>query len=301
MVGHFTAYKPAENPFIHIQIHVCVILANTVLELLDWCPVEIRKHVCVMFMNMGSLAIRNTRLTTQTNYYTTKLIVNIHRIVNMSNLVGITGYKRHGKDTVGDYLVNFHGYRKLAFADSLKKALSAIFKFNHNQLYGDLKETVDPFWNITPREAMQTIGTDLMRNLFRDDVWVKGLEREIMEIWKVDPSAKIIIPDVRFPNELEMVKRLGGCIVRVTRPSLLCSNEPNATPSTLALGCSASGEYDRLSKARNDLAPEQNVSFESHSSESHISSFVVDYDVANNGTIDDLYVNLYVHFFRIWR
>jgi hypothetical protein len=265
-----------------------------------------------MFMNMGSLAIRNTRLTTQTNYYTTKLIVNIHRIVNMSNLVGITGYKRHGKDTVGDYLVNFHGYRKLAFADSLKRALSAIFKFSHNQLYGDLKETVDPFWNITPREAMQTIGTDLMRNLFRDDVWVKGLEREIIEIWKVDPSAKIIIPDVRFPNELEMVKRLGGCIVRVTRPSLLCSND-------LALGRNTTGEYDRsrndlapgvplcpteydrLSKARNDLAPEQNVSFESHSSESHISSFVVDYDVANNGTIDDLYVNLYVHFFRIWR
>lgn len=194
----------------------------------------------------------------------------------MSNLVGITGYKRHGKDTVGDYLVNFHGYRKIAFADSLKTALSAIFKFNHEQLYGDLKETVDPFWNITPREAMQTIGTDLMRNQFRDDIWVKCLEREIVEIWKKDPTAKIIIPDVRFPNELDMVKRLGGCIVRVTRPFL----EQNTSD-----------------------APEQNTitAPELHSSESHISSFVVDYDVTNNGTIDDLYVNLYVHFFRIWR
>ena len=197
----------------------------------------------------------------------------------MSNLVGITGYKRHGKDTVGDYLVNFHGYRKIAFADSLKTALSAVFKFNHDQLYGDLKETVDPFWNITPREAMQKIGTDLMRNLFRDDIWVKCLEREIVEIWKKDPSAKLIIPDVRFPNELEMVKRLGGCMVRVTRPTL----EPTLSPE--------------------QNTPEQNASAipEQHSSESHISSFVVDYDVTNNGTIDDLYVNLYVHFFRIWR
>jgi len=45
------------------------------------------------------------------------------------NIIGITGYKRHGKDTLGDYLVKYHGYTKIAFADALKEACRNIFDF----------------------------------------------------------------------------------------------------------------------------------------------------------------------------
>lgn len=179
---------------------------------------------------------------------------------NIPNLIGVAGCKRQGKDTIGDYMVEHYGYTKIGFADSLKVALQAIFKFSDEQLYGDLKEITDDFWNLTPRNAMQTIGTDLMRNQFMDDVWVRCVERTITEAWKTTPFKKFVISDIRFPNEIDMVKRLSGKIIRITRPDLP------------------------------DLA-------ENHESESNIGSLVVDYDILNDGTIDELYkkVNCILH------
>ena len=47
----------------------------------------------------------------------------------MVNIIGITGSAHHGKDTYGDYLVKYHGYTKIGFADALKDACKSIFGF----------------------------------------------------------------------------------------------------------------------------------------------------------------------------
>jgi hypothetical protein len=62
------------------------------------------------------------------------------------DVVGITGFKRHGKDTTGDYLCEKYGFTKLAFADPLKEICKILFSFNEDQLYGGSKEVVDSFW-----------------------------------------------------------------------------------------------------------------------------------------------------------
>lgn len=135
------------------------------------------------------------------------------------------GYKaRSGKDTAGEYLQVHHKFHRTAFAYSLKEAARVIFHLTDAQLYGDLKEVVDPFWQDTPRNILQKLGTECLRNGYRADTWVKSVEW----IVKRDPSYKHIdgrpeedwvITDVRFPNEAQAVKSWGGFVVCVNRPS----------------------------------------------------------------------------------
>ncbi len=83
-------------------------------------------------------------------------------------LIGIVGRKRHGKDTIGDYLVANYDFDTSAFALDVKKICKALFDFNNDQLYGDLKETIDNRWGFTPRDVFNYFGTHIMRNKFHD-------------------------------------------------------------------------------------------------------------------------------------
>jgi hypothetical protein len=58
---------------------------------------------------------------------------------------------------------------------------------------------------------LQLLGTEFGRNLITNDIWVRVLEA------KIEPDDQIVIDDIRFPNEAEMIKGKGGKIVRVTR------------------------------------------------------------------------------------
>ena len=129
-------------------------------------------------------------------------------------IIGL-GYKaRSGKDTVADRLVKRHGFTKRAFADALKEACAVIFQLNHDQLYGDLKGVVDPFWKTTPRDILQRVGTEAMRVGFDANVWVNSWRRYLKENTSQE---NWVVPDVRFPNEAEAVKNMGGVVVRVDR------------------------------------------------------------------------------------
>jgi hypothetical protein len=129
-------------------------------------------------------------------------------------IIGL-GYKaRAGKDTVGTILRDHFGFKTAAFADSLKEAARTIFNLNDYQLYGPGKGEVDPFWEDTPRNILQRMGTECMRRGYRDDIWIKCVERRIAD----DPERSWVITDVRFPNEAEAVKGWGGYVVRVDRP-----------------------------------------------------------------------------------
>lgn len=122
-------------------------------------------------------------------------------------VVGITGFARSGKDTVADYLVKHHGYTKLSFAEPIKQACKAIFGFNHEQLHGDLKEVPDKYWNITPRQAFQKVGTDLLRDQFDKDIWIKALQKQVELNYEMGIK-RIVISDVRFDNEISYLKSM---------------------------------------------------------------------------------------------
>jgi len=140
-------------------------------------------------------------------------------------MIGIIGKKYSGKDTVADIICKLHpDYIKLAFADTLKDTCMSLFGFTHDQVYND-KETIDSNWNITPREVLQFVGTELVRNNMNkllpdigDNFWIKTID--VKAKLAIQNGKKIIISDVRFENEVNYIKQNGGIIIKVTRPDI---------------------------------------------------------------------------------
>jgi hypothetical protein len=131
-------------------------------------------------------------------------------------IIGICGLIGSGKGTVADILVD-QGFKKVSFADKLKDGVSTIFGWDRAMLEGDTdesrewREQRDDFWSnetkmeVTPRLVLQLFGTDCMRNGFDDGVWVSLLKKTILE----NPG-NYVIPDVRFENEINMIRDIGG-------------------------------------------------------------------------------------------
>ena len=140
-------------------------------------------------------------------------------------LIGLLGKKRAGKDTLADYLVQNHQYTKISIADPLKQVCKILFGFTTDQLYGNSKEVVDDYWNITPREAYQFIGTDIFRNSIeplipniKDTFWLKCFYRKFKN--ENLENENIVIADLRFQNEVDLIHELGGVVYKIVRPNL---------------------------------------------------------------------------------
>jgi hypothetical protein len=143
------------------------------------------------------------------------------------NKIILVGFQGSGKNTVGDVLVADYGYTPISFADCLKDCVAAIFCWDRAALEGvtpesrEWREQVDPWWaeklnipHLTPRWAMRNFGTDVMRQHFNTDVWITNVERRILNMGQ---DAKVVVLDGRFPNEIDLVTRMGGTSVRVKR------------------------------------------------------------------------------------
>lgn len=128
--------------------------------------------------------------------------------------IGIAGRKYHGKSTVASLLRG----ERIAFADSLKEMLLTLgVPWDH--LYGKCKEVpLDMLGGKSGRDAMVTLGTEWGRRMIHRDLWVKALERKLQR----SDAEIIVVDDVRFPSEVECIRRLGGFVLAVERerPSL---------------------------------------------------------------------------------
>lgn len=140
-------------------------------------------------------------------------------------ILGVTGLIGSGKDTIADYLVTTHGFKRVSFAASLKDAASAVFGWDREMLEGTTKasrawrEEVDEWWaerlampQLTPRWVLQNWGTDLFRNHFHKDIWVASVENKLRTT-----KDNVVITDCRFSNEVKAIKGAGGITCRVIR------------------------------------------------------------------------------------
>lgn len=143
-------------------------------------------------------------------------------------IIGFAGKKQSGKTTAANIIKSIHGNRVilLNFGDAVKKSLKAIFNFSDDELYGDKKEVINEYWGITPRDIMQYYATDLMRfqlsqkyKSIGDNIWVKSLEYQINQIFNEHDYKIIVIGDLRFKNEYEMVKKYNGITIRINKES----------------------------------------------------------------------------------
>jgi len=149
-------------------------------------------------------------------------------------LIGITGPAGSGKSTVADLLKQYHGFVEVAFADVMKRFCKEVFGWSDDTLWGpsEARNTPDPRapW-LTPRRALQTLGTEWGRALYRN-VWVDSALRVVKKlaadpalryypdmglvcVGKAKPLTGVVISDVRFDNEATAIRAAGGCIWRL--------------------------------------------------------------------------------------
>ena len=200
-------------------------------------------------------------------------------------IIGICGFIGSGKDTIADYLVNLHHFRRESFASTLKDAVAQVFGWDRTMLEGRTKqarewrEQQDNWWTnrlgivITPRWVLQNWGTEVCRNGFHDDIWIASLENKLR-----NSTDDVVISDCRFPNEIQAIKQSGGRVVRVVR-----GPEPEWYDAAVSVNRGPNGNSTWA------LSGRKLEQLGVHASETAWVGTQFDVVLDNNGTLDDLY------------
>lgn len=161
-------------------------------------------------------------------------------------IIGLSGRMGSGKDTAAEIIRELTGdYEIKRFAGKLKdvaQLLTGIPAADFNRQEVKQKHLGEE-WGMTVRQLLQRLGTDAVRNGLNENAWVLALFADYKG------SENWVIPDCRFPNEYDAIKKRGGIVVRVERGERL-----------------------------------QNV----HPSESALDNYDFDYLIDNNGSLDEL-------------
>lgn len=130
-------------------------------------------------------------------------------------ILGIAGPAGSGKDTAADYLARVHGFEQYAFAEPLRAGLKAILSLSDYRFAPENKEKpIAPFGK-SPRQLMQSLGTEWGRNLVHPDLWLLLAEQWLAR--KKHSHEYGVISDVRFENEAAWIRKHGGQILHLHR------------------------------------------------------------------------------------
>lgn len=201
----------------------------------------------------------------------------------MPLVISLSGFKGSGKDTAALLMRSKMPFESLSFAAPLKEALAAMFGWPRELLDGTTpesrawRETPDIYWSdqfghtVTPRFVLQHFGTDVVRQHMLDNFWIAAVQKQIE-----NSSSNIILTDARFPNELDMVRKLGGITVRIKRGEEPWWYQPSARLNRLPR-CLAKVVLLFWPKLR-----------QIHISERAWIGYPFDFEIDNNGSLADL-------------
>lgn len=230
---------------------------------------------------------------------------NLHRLSGLepTPLVGFVGLKRSGKDTAAQALVD-RGWTRMAFADPLKEMsmkLRGVWvevpegvhldaavpvmrdSSGHGGSFAQYHYVVDALGmeaakDLVPdvRRLLQTLGTDCVRGTFGSTAWVELAEQNIHEA--LTRGESVVLTDVRFDEELDLVRRLGGITIGVWR-----------------------GDLDSLGEALESEG--ERACVDTHESETNTYHLLdwCDFIVCNRGSIDDLHRGVLSTVDNAWR
>lgn len=149
------------------------------------------------------------------------------KVISGLTLIGISGSSGTGKTTLAERLAETMTNTFIScFADPLKEAASILYGISEDCFYiSELKETRNEFWGTTPREIAQYLGTEVFRHTVSPSFWVDRMERRLSLEGNhgnshdalYEPGDTVIIPDVRFQNEVDFILAHNGIILHLIR------------------------------------------------------------------------------------
>lgn len=135
-------------------------------------------------------------------------------------IIGFCGKKGSGKSFFSNYLVNKHNFIELSFAKPLKEAIKNIFNLTDDDVNDPNKKEIKiDRLNASPRELMQWMGTDIIREEFNKkfnyngSIWVDNMKENFKKLYKKN----IVISDVRFQNEIDLIHSYNGIVIYIDR------------------------------------------------------------------------------------
>lgn len=175
-------------------------------------------------------------------------------------IIGITGRAQCGKNTLASAIAeacrgtyrdrHMVGYVQVdirAFADALRDVVEAAFGRRYES--AEAKAAVDHWWHtrlarsastfpqyegpgrlfdgadITGRQVLQKVGTELFRERVHPDFWLFAMESRIVR----STSQHHVVADVRFDNEADWIRRQGGRVVGLYRADQGPVTDPHAS------------------------------------------------------------------------
>lgn len=126
-------------------------------------------------------------------------------------IIGISGVPGSGKDEISKWLCLQHGYFRVALADCIREEL---YILNPHVLamggFVQLQSLVDNLgWDAAKRCSpdvrglLQRYGSEIGRDRNGEDTWLD-------KAWsKMGDMEKVVIPDIRFMNEVERIQEQG--------------------------------------------------------------------------------------------
>lgn len=143
-------------------------------------------------------------------------------------LIGLTSPAMGaGKSVVAQRLITEHGFMLVKFAGTLKAMIRTLLndiaiddRSIERMIEGDLKEEPVDGLDVTPRRLMQSLGGEWGRDCVRKDLWVHIVRLKVQAWQLIGGGRDIVIDDMRYPNELDLIHELGGVPVRIVRPGI---------------------------------------------------------------------------------
>lgn len=119
-------------------------------------------------------------------------------------LIGITGKMGTGKSSAAEVFEKY-GYARKSFATPLKHLARTYFFWDEKK-------------DERGRQLLQTLGTEAGRT-YDKDLWVKHMAKSIEASMKVmqnnNQDCKIVTDDIRFDNEAQLIRDLGGIVIHL--------------------------------------------------------------------------------------
>jgi len=125
-------------------------------------------------------------------------------------VIGLSGKSGTGKDYLFENFIRVNGFHRWALADHFKIATIGRSLATYEEVFYTKPPSV--------RKSLQRMGTEEGREIYGEDIWLNTAKAWMQHLninWNID---KFCITDVRFPNEVEFVKNMGGKVIRINAP-----------------------------------------------------------------------------------
>ena len=166
--------------------------------------------------------IKNNNINNiKNNYYTYNLL----HIIML--IIGLVGKERVGKDTFSDYVIDKYGFKKYNLAKPIKDIANIMFGWDNDKLEGSSKDKVDEKLGIKPRDFFTWFGTEVgqfsLHHKFPNlkipprSIWSLAMDNWIQQQYNENNDCYIIIPDVRFCHEMDVLTKYNPIIINITK------------------------------------------------------------------------------------